>query len=417
VTLPAQLLAVSLMLGGQGVSSPEVISEVRVHGNHVTSDEDVVKLSGVTVGGPFTATTVADVTARLKAAKKFDDVTVLKRFASIEDAWKIVLVIVVNEGPVRLDIPKDPTDPVRVVKRRGLRNLMFMPIFDAEDGYGATYGVRMAYVGMAGKRSRVSFPLTWGGTKRAGMEFDRSFTSGPFTRVEVGSAIQRQTNPAYVQNDDRRRLWVKAERAMGPVRVSANTGSQWVTFGGTDDAFRSVGGTVALDTRLDPVMPRNAVFASASLDRLFFGAGATTNRTRLDARGYLGLVRQTVLVVRVVRESSNGPLPAYQRSLLGGWSSLRGFKAGSFTGDTLVAGSAELRIPLNSPVSFGKIGVSAFVDAGTAYEHGQRLSDQTRHTGIGGSGWITVGPLRLSLSVAHGLGASTRVNFGGALSF
>jgi outer membrane protein assembly factor BamA len=374
-------------------------------------------MSGVALGAAFTATTVAEVTGRLKAAKKFDDVTVLKRFASIEDASKIVLVIVVNEGPVRLEIPHDPTDPVRVVRRRGLRNLMFMPIFDAEDGYGATYGARLAYVGMAGKRSRVSFPLTWGGTKRAGMEFDRTFTTGPLTRVEVGSAIQRQKNPAYVLNDDRRRLWVKAERAMGAVRISANTASQWVTFGGVDDDFRSVGGSIAFDTRLDPVMPRNAVFASASLDRLFFGAGAATNRTRLDGRGYLGLVHQTVLVVRVVRESSNGPLPPYLRSLLGGWSSLRGFKAGSFTGDTLVAGSAELRIPLNSPVSFGKIGVSAFVDTGTAYDHGLRFADQPRHTGIGGSGWITVGPLKLSLSVAHGRGADTRVNFGGGLWF
>lgn len=417
MTALACLLAASVLAGGAGQTTAEVISDVRVHGNHVTSDEEVVKIAAVALGAPFTATTVAEVTARLKAAKKFDEVTVLKRFASIEDASKIVLVIVVNEGPVRLDVPTDPTAPIRVVRRRGLRNLMFMPIFAGEDGYGATYGVRFAYVGAAGKQSRVSFPLTWGGTKQAGMEFERSFTRGPLTRVEVGSAIQRQKNPAYELNDDRRRLWLKAERAMGPVRIAANTGSQWVTFGRVDDDFKSVGGSIAFDTRLDPVMPRNAVFATASLDRLFFGAGVATNRTRLDGRGYVGFIRQTVFVVRAVRESTSGPLPTYLRSLLGGWSSLRGFTAGSFTGDTLLAGSAELRIPLNSPVSFGKIGVSVFVDSGTAYNHGERFRDQVRHTGIGGSAWLTVAAFRLGISVAHGLGAGTRANFGAALSF
>src|SRR6185295_732906 len=258
---------------------------------------------------------------------------------------------------------------VSVVRRRGFKNLMFMPIFDAEDGYGVTAGVRLAYVGMAGKRSRVSFPMTFGGTKHVGAEFEQSFKRGPFTRLELGSALQLQTNPAYDTEDGRKQLWAKAERAIGPLRLSTNTGVEWVGFGGVDDSFTSVGGAVVFDTRLDPVLPRNAVFASASIDRLFFShSGPQIDRTRLDARGYLGLIRQTVFVVRVQRESADGPQPPYLRYLLGGWSNLRGFKAGSFTGDTLVAGSAELRIPLNSPVSFAKLGVSAFVDTGTVYE-------------------------------------------------
>jgi outer membrane protein assembly factor BamA len=428
VTGAAFILTAALLTDvGAGFSPPqsppqspaaEVISDVRVHGNHVTSDDEIVKIAGITIGAPLTSTTVADVTSRLKASKKFDDVSVLKRFASIEDPSKILLVLVVNEGPVRIEIPKDENAPITVVRRRGFKNLMYMPIFDAEDGYGVTAGVRLAYVGTAGKRSRFSFPLTFGGTKKAGAEFDRTFTRGPLTRIEVGSALQLQTNPAYQADDGRKKLWVKAERAMGPLRMNVNTGAQWVGFGGVDDSFRSVGGAVVFDTRLDPVLPRNAVFASASIDRLFFAnGGPQLDRTRLDARGYLGLIRQTVFVVRVLRESADGIQPPYLRSILGGWSNLRGFKAGSFTGDTLVAGSAELRIPLNSPVSFARLGVSAFVDTGTVYERGQKLGDAPRYTGIGGAGWITAGPLRISLAVAHGRGASTRVNFGGGLSF
>ena len=105
------------------------------------------------------------------------------------------------------------------------------------------------------------------------------------------------------------------------------------------------------------------------------------------------------------------------KSLLGGWSSLRGFKAGSFVGDTMVTGSIELRIPLTTPLSVGKLGVSVFADTGTAYEKGQRFRDQTLRTGIGGSVWFTAAAFRMGLSVAHGRGADTRVNFGGGLTF
>ena len=51
---------------------------------------------------------------------------------------------------------------------------MLLPMLDAEDGYGATYGVRFAFVGVTGERGRISFQLTWGGHKRAGAELDAS---------------------------------------------------------------------------------------------------------------------------------------------------------------------------------------------------------------------------------------------------
>jgi len=403
--------------GEQVSSSQEVIAEVRVHGNHITTDEEVVKISGIALGAPFGATTVSEITKRLRDSKKFQHVEVLKRFASIDDPTRIVVVIIVNEGPVRIDLPDIPGAEPRVVKRTVWRNLMYMPILDGEDGYGFTYGVRVAYPGLAGDRSRLSFPLTWGGFKRAGVELDRSFATGPFNRVEVGTAIQRRTNPAFDEDDDRKRVWARAERTIGPVRAGGTVGWQRVSFGALNDDIKSVGADVALDTRLDPVLPRNAVYASASIERLSFDDGFTARRVRLDGRGYLGLIKQTVLVVRAVREDSSDPLPLYLKPILGGWSSLRGFKAGSFVGDTLVTGSIELRIPVSSPLSFGKLGVSIFVDAGTTYDKGQKFSDETLRTGVGGSVWIAVTAFRMGLSVAHGRRGDTRVNFGGGLSF
>jgi outer membrane protein assembly factor BamA len=395
----------------------EVVAEVRIHGNHVTPDAEVLKLSGVVIGAPVGPATLTDAIAKLKASNQFDDVQVLKRFASISDPSKIVIVIIVNEGPVRIALPGAPGDPLRVVRRRGVRNLMFMPVLDAEDGYGVTFGARLALADVAGKPSRLSFPLTWGGLKQAGAELEHSFKSGPFTRVEFGGAVQRKKNPAFEENDDRRRVWARAERAFGRLQAGGTVGWQHVSFKGATDTLRSAGADVTFDTRLDPWLPRNAVYATASVERLGIGSTGGTTRTTIEAQGYVGLVKQAVLVVRVRREDASRALPQYLQSLVGGWSSLRGFRAGSFVGDTMLIGSIELRMPLTSALSVGKLGVSVFVDEGMAYLKGQRRQDQTLHKGVGGSIWISAAVFRLSLAVAHGLGASTRVNFGAGLTF
>jgi hemolysin activation/secretion protein len=122
-------------------------------------------------------------------------------------------------------------------------------------------------------------------------------------------------------------------------------------------------------------------------------------------------------VARVLREDASAPLPLYLKSLAGGTDTLRGFKAGSAAGDTLVAGSLELRVPLTSPMNIGKVGVSVFVDAAAAYDKGQRLSDQRLRRGVGGGVWFAAAILRVNLAVAHGIGGSTRAHFGTTLVF
>ena len=426
------LLLVAALIGSGLAPSPqaqarEVIAAVLVHGNQVIATEDVITIAGVKVGDPFTDKTIADVTARLKAAGKFDTVDVRKRYASIEDMSQITLVILANEGAVRIARPVLPGGDVTVERRKLWHNLMFMPILDGEDGYGFTYGVRVAYAQPIGPGSRLSFPLTWGGTRRAGVELDRTFESGAISRVEFGGAIQNKRNPAYDIRDGRHRVWARAEKVMGPVRLGTTGGYQRVSFADVIDHFTTIAGDATLDTRLDPVLPRNAVYVNASIEHVMFGETSTTlpsgdgtslNRTRLDARGYVGLYGQQVLVARVLAEDVDRPAPLYLRSLLGGWSNLRGFEAGFRTGDTLLATSLEWRMPITSPLSsFGKMGVSVFVDWGTAYDHGQQLRDQKWDQGAGGAVWLTITAFRMSVGVAHGKGSGTRVNFGGGLTF
>ena len=126
---------------------------------------------------------------------------------------------------------------------------------------------------------------------------------------------------------------------------------------------------------------------------------------------------QAILVGRIAGQDASDAPPPYLKPLLGGWSSLRGFEAGAFVGDTVASSSAELRLPLSSPLQVARLGISIFVDGGAAAPFGERLADQPVHVGIGAGGWITATMLRLGVSVAHGRHADTRVNFGLGLRF
>jgi len=120
--------------------------------------------------------------------------------------------------------------------------------------------------------------------------------------------------------------------------------------------------------------------------------------------------------VRALREDADRAVPPYLKSMLGGVPNLRGFRRGAAVGDTLVAGSLELRVPLTSPLSIGKFGITTFVDVAKAYDKGQRFGDQKFERGVGGGVWLSLAFLRLNIAVAHGLGASTRVHFGTTVS-
>jgi outer membrane protein assembly factor BamA len=430
----ALLVATLVMSGSSGVAPADVVAGIQVQGNTATTDEEVRRLADVRIGMPVDDTTIEAVAARLRAAKRFERVEVLKRFASIADPSQIMLVIIVDEGPVKIVMTGDPDHPTRVERKR-LPNLLILPILDKEDGRGVTYGARFTLPdpNWMGKRSRITFPLTWGGSKRAGIDLEKRIDGGLFDRVTAGGSISRRTNLAFQQDDDRARLYVRGEREFTrALRLGVNTAWQRASFEGVADRFTQVGGDVTVDTRVDPILARNAVYARARWEHLRFGDGplavpsqagsyagyqGSANRTELDGRGYLGVIGQAVLAGRVQRVDSDRPLPPYLQPELGGLSTLRGFRAGSEVGDTLVAMSAELILPLTSPLKIGKMGVSAFVDRGTVYDKGERFSDQALKEGYGGSVWFAATVFRLNIAVAHGRGASTRVHVGGNVTF
>ena len=388
-----------------------------MHGNVVVSTEEILTLAGVSPGAPFQPDTPAEIAARLRASDQFRSVEVLKRFASIADPSKITVVIVVDEGPVRIVWDQDSGSAPRTVRRRG-PPLMFLPVLDGEDGYGLTYGVRFAIPNVAGSRSRLAFPLTWGGDKRAAAQLEKDFTRGPVDRVEAGVSASRREHPFYERNDDRFRVWARLERDItAQLTTGATLASERVSFLDFDRRFMQTGLDVTFDNRVDPMLARNAVYARAGWNRFRFSGSDVFHQHDIDVRGYAGLIGQSVLVARAYRSSADRALPPFLQPILGGIENLRGFRAGTAVGDTLVAGSLELRLPITSPLNIGKLGLNAFCDAGTVYDRQERLVDQRFDKGVGAGVWVSAAFFRLNVAVARGIGSGTRAHFGTTLSF
>jgi outer membrane protein assembly factor BamA len=393
-------------------TGPGVVGEVRVHGNHTTPDADVLAIVGDVVGKPATDELIAEMTTKLEKSARFDGIEVRKRFRSIDNPDDVLLMVIVDEVP---GIDELDLTPGAMKKFRS--SGMFLPILRYDDGYGFTYGMRTSFVDRLGPRSRISVPLSWGGERQARVQVERTFKLGPVDRVAGEFGIGRKENPHYEIGDTRTSLNARVEGAVQRwFRYGVGGGVDDVEFGDVNDRLEIFGADATIDTRVDPAFPRNAVHAKFGWERLQFDAGQA-NRNTVDARGYLGLFGGTVLALRGLSITSDQPLPAYEHNLLGGPSSLRGFDTGYKADDNLAAASAELRIPLTSPLSIGRFGVKIFADYGAAYPHGQKLADQTFDLGVGGGAYMHLTLISLGLDVAKGRGGDWHFQFGMGVTF
>ena len=341
-----------------------------------------------------------------------------KRFRSIEDPSDILVILLVDEHP---GISDDNLMPGPLKRFRGLG--MWLPIVDFADGYGFTYGARVSFVDTLGKRSRISVPATWGGERRIGVTVDRSFERGLFTRVEGGFAVTRRENPRYELGDTREEGRARVERALTPwLRAGGGARITNVHFGQFDERFIAPGVELIVDTRTDPTFPRNAVHLTNGVERLAFNQSQDVTRWNGDFRGYIGVFGSTVVALRATVARVSGPLPLYEQPLLGGSSLLRGYDLGYRSGDNLTAFSAELRVPLTSPLNVGRLGVTGFIDGGSVAAYGVPLSDQRFDRGIGAGVFFTAPAVRLGLDVAWRRGGvntsgTPRLHFGLGVTF
>jgi outer membrane protein assembly factor BamA len=390
----------------QATPGGEILAEIRVHGNYTTPDPEVVRLAGLALGQPLAPSTIDEARARLERSGRFLAVEIRKRYRSLDADSDVALIIIVQEYPVP-DVTASPLGPLR----RTLGSAMFLPILNFTDGYGFTYGGRVSFVDGFGKDGRLSVPLTWGGSKRAAAEFEKAIAKGPIDRVTAALSISRRTNPFYQLDDDRREATAGIGRQIAPfVRAGAHGGLTTVSFGQIDNRFTSYGADITLDTRADPVFPRNAVFAAAGWDHLDFRTGGPINRIRIDARGYVGFIGQSVVSLRAQLASADRLLPPYERFLLGGAETLRGYRAGSFAGDRLAAASVELRMPISSPLSFGRAGVDLFADVGTVVDRGTALQAARFHSGFGGGVFLLISIFQINADLGVRPGGGMRLH-------
>jgi hypothetical protein len=400
----------------------ETIREIRVHGNAAVTDEDVLKLAGIAVGDPLTPDSLKLVEKRLKDSDRFESIEVRKRYRSIDDLTDVALVLVVHERAGVASVAAAGGAPGKIARpwhRAFTDRLMFFPILNYEDGYGFTYGARFSTIDLLGLGERLSTPLTWGGTKRAAIEFERTFKSGPVTRVFSSFGIWNRENPRFEIDDQRVELKGRVERQFAHmVRVGVDGSRSSVSFGTLDDQIWTFGTNAVLDTRGDPAFPGNAVVLGAGWSQLNVRGHDPINRYTTEARGYLRVIRQAVLAGRVQYFTSDATLPPYERLLLGGSSNLRGFRTGAFDGDRMIVTSAELRVPITSVLSGAKFGVSAFTDVSKAVNFDERLSDAAWRQGAG-AGIFLIAPLvKINLDVGHGFdGGGTRVILSTGFSF
>jgi len=400
----------------------ERLVDVLVHGNHTTPDADVIAIAGLAVGAPLAPDAIAVATRRLEKADKFEAVDIRKRYRSIEHADEVVLVILIDERPHPMELPGPPLlKPIRKLRD----GLMFLPIVSFTDGYGLSYGAQFTFADVLGKRSRIGVPLTWGAERRAAIELERKFQRGPVSRIEGGTGIVRREHPFFDVPDRRGDVWARAERAL-PLALRVGGGVRWsdIAFGGAStpaldarDRLLASGVDVTLDTRVDPTFPRNAVYARAAWEHLRFDAAPSRQRTTLDGHGYVGLFGSSVLAIRAMHGRADGPLPIYEQWLLGGPSSVRGFRTGSAVGDRVTSGSIELRVPFSSPLRVGKTGFAVFVDRGAAWGYDQRRADADWKQGYGAGVFAIATVFQFRLDVAHGQGRGTRAHVSAGLSF
>lgn len=407
-------LIASLLAAVPAAAQPasDVIVQIRVHGNHTTPDAIVLALVALEVGAPATDAALEAAQARVEQSGRFAAVEVRRRMASLTDPAQIMVVVMVTE---RAGVSEDDLTPglIRRIRAAGL----WLPVLTYEDGHGVTYGARATFVDLFGPRTRVSMPLTWGGERRASAEAERTFASGPISRVVATGGVSRRVNPFDEIADTRVGLTLRAEHAFQTwVRIGGHVRRERVSFEGRGQDLSAFGMDFIVDTRIDPSFPRNAVYTLLTFERMAFSDAFASTRWTLDARGYLGLPGSSVLAVSGQATRADQPLPRYEKALLGGATNLRGTPAGMAAGDSLAAISAELRVPITSPLSVGRFGVKAFVDAGAVWNVRESMTDQPFRRGVGAGVFFGVAALTMNVDVGRSEG-QTRWHAGLGLAF
>ena len=400
----------------------EIVAEIRIHGNLSLPDAEVIALAGFALGDAAGADLAETVRKRLEASGRFETIEVRRLYRSLTATNRVALVIVVRERPgARFSNPI-----VRALAGLG-RRLMVAPMVEHEEGYGVAYGALTSLLDAVGPGSRLSVPATWGGHKRVALEMEVPIRGAVIDRLRAGGSRGRRRHPYFDVEDDRTGFEVAVERRL-PHGFRVNGEAAWEDIRFAARADRLVRSAVYLDYgdyRLTPATARrNTVVVRAGVERLAIASGGgTVIRPRLDARAYAAVGGQAVLAGRLFSEGASASLPPYERALLGGspaaGGTLRGWPAGVTVGDRIAAASIELRLPITSVLSEGRVGLRFFYDTATVYDAERPIRRATFLEGAGvGVFFLPPGfSLPVSVDVAHDFAGGVRIHGSAGFGF
>jgi outer membrane protein assembly factor BamA len=394
------------------VYAQKTIESVRVHGNHTIPDDEVIGIAGVSPGDSLGDNSADEIEERLLDSGRFESVEVRVRYRSLDENGPVALVIVVREGRGK---------SIRSIPRR----FMLGPIFRFSDEYGVTFGANVAMVDLFTKGGRASFPLSWGGKRQIAAKFH--FPLGESDRGKVVHNLlfdinrYRQVNPHFDVPDNRFEVGGGVQSRYKLLSFGARGDWTDASFDELDESFVKTSAHVALDTRVDEIIPGHAVYLGLGWERFFFRTGtdrADVNRYSTDVRGFLHLIGPLHLAGQFYYNPASGPLPTYEKPFLGGGATLRGHEAGEYIGDNMALATIELRLAATRLLQYARVGLHFFYDAGTVYDFGEKLRDATWHEGAGLGAFFRVFFISVRADVGWNLqGEGTRFHIASKMKF
>jgi outer membrane protein assembly factor BamA len=394
----AILLALTLALASpvaaqEPAGAPQqTVVEVRIHGNYETPDEEVLAAAGIALGDRIDAAELAAIARRLDAAG-FRGIEILQRYRSLTATDEVVLIISLRE------------------RLSSASKFLFLPEIHYTEDEKFSIGGRVSTKSLFGGGELISVPVTIGGVDRAALEVTRNWDSG----IGVGGRFEYRhyNNPHFDVGDERLIGAAYVEKAFSrAVRFRVHGGWEDIDFGGVRDELLRYGAQLSFDTRPSRSFAYDSVLARAAWQGIDTDSAGVVNRISLELAAYKTLLGPVVLAVRGLYENADAALPAYERPYVGGMVSLRGTRAGTYSGDGQALGTVELRIPLTSMSGLGRAGFTAFWDVAAVWDHGSSPSRAPTHHGVGGGVFLQVPFVDLNIDVGTDLKGSTRVHFG-----
>ncbi len=168
--------------------------------------------------------------------------------------------------------------------------------------------------------------------------------------------------------------------------------------------------TIIYDTRDDPASPSDGWYGSlqAEMAGRFLGGDTDYTKYTLDLRHYIDTGEDTVVALRAMGGIADTELPEYEKFLLGGAQTLRGYDLFEFSGDTMLLFNLEYRWNVTENAQ-----LVLFGDAGYAWELDQTIDfgDIKMGYGVGLRIDTPIGPVSLDYGIGE-VGAQTYFSIG-----